>query len=207
MHNPVITCVVVLAQLLLLRRQAHAVLQLTLLIEVTSGVSVHGELVFGSTLAPILPSSNPGTNVVTFPVAKHSTYADGDKDGANHDQDDLPDLHSVQDWWQVRSTCWDDNIWRRLFGGHDLVSQQCCHGGIVVQSNLTKSERRFSMTINTEKRRNQLSRILFQKHNVPRSGANCYGHLRIGRSCQALQPMRHRVCGVLLRGQSQCCRH
>lgn len=49
---------------------------------------------------------------MTLAVANHSTDGNGNKDGANDDKNDLPDLHAVENRWKVGSACWDDHIRR-----------------------------------------------------------------------------------------------
>lgn len=85
---------------------------------------------------PLFPGCSPGSDLVPLPITHKGSDGDRDKDRADNNEDDLPDSHAVEDWWQVGTTGGDGHVGRRRRGCRDHVGHQSVERCIIIQRNL-----------------------------------------------------------------------
>lgn len=88
------------------------------------------------TALSLLPCCRPCADLIALFVANIGSNTNNDKDRSNDNENDLPNLHAVENWWQLWSSWWDDYIWRRFLWCHHLISKQSIKWSIIVQCNL-----------------------------------------------------------------------
>lgn len=86
----------------------------------------------------VFPGCSPRTDLFAFAIANDGSDGNRNKDGSDDNKDDLPDFHAIEDWWQVRSSSWNNNIRRRDLRGHDLIRHQAIEWCVVIQGHLFK---------------------------------------------------------------------